>query len=44
VTVQVDEARASATAHVVDARTSEGRPRRVKGNPMLDYEKALDLK
>ena len=29
------------TARVVDARTAEGRPRKVKGNPMLDYEKAV---
>ncbi len=41
VTVEVDEARAEVTARVVDARTAEGRPRRVKGNPMLDYEKAV---
>lgn len=41
VTVEVDEARAEVTALVVDARTAEGRPRRVKGNPMLDYEKAV---
>src|SRR5574342_591049 len=41
VTVEVDEARAEIVARVVDARTAEGRPRRVKGNPMLDYEKAV---
>jgi len=41
VAIEVDEARASATARVVDARTAEGRPRKVKGNPMLDYEKAV---
>ena len=41
VSVEVDEARAAVTAHVVDARTAEGRPRKVKGNPMLDYEKAV---
>ncbi len=41
VTVEVDEARAEVTARVVDARTAEGKPRRVKGNPMLDYEKAV---
>jgi hypothetical protein len=44
VTVEVDQARTTVTAHVVDARTAEGRPKRVKGNPMLDYEKALNLK
>ena len=41
VVVEVDEARAEVTARVVDARTAEGKPRRVKGNPMLDYEKAV---
>lgn len=41
VTVEVDEARTEVTARVVDARTAEGKPRRVKGNPMLDYEKAV---
>ncbi len=41
VIVEVDEARAEVTAHVTDARTAEGKPRRVKGNPMLDYEKAV---
>lgn len=41
VAVEVDEARAAVTARVVDARTAEGRPRKVKGNPMLDYEKAV---
>ena len=41
VSIEVDEARAAVTAHVVDARTAEGRPRKVKGNPMLDYEKAV---
>lgn len=41
VTVEVDEARAEVVARVVDARTAEGKPRRVKGNPMLDYEKAV---
>ena len=39
--VEVDEARAEVVAHVTDARTAEGKPRRVKGNPMLDYEKAV---
>ncbi len=41
VSVEVDEARAEITAHVLDSRTSEGKPKRVKGNPMLDYEKAV---
>ncbi len=41
VVVEVDEARAEVVAHVIDARTAEGKPRRVKGNPMLDYEKAI---
>jgi hypothetical protein len=41
VVVEVDEAKAEMTAHVADARTTEGKPRRVKGNPMLDYEKAV---
>jgi len=41
VAIEVDEARATVTARVVDARTAEGRPRKVKGNPMLDYEKAV---
>lgn len=41
VTVEVDEARGELLARVRDARTAEGRPRRVKGNPMLDYEKAV---
>ncbi len=41
VVVEVDGIRAEVTARVVDARTAAGRPRRVKGNPMLDYEKAL---
>ncbi len=41
VDVEVDDARAETVAHVVDARTAEGKPRRVKGNPMLDYEKAV---
>jgi len=41
VTVEVDEARAEVTARVLDARTAEGKPRKVKGNPMLDYEKAV---
>ena len=41
VMVEVDEARAEVVAHVTDARTAEGKPRRVKGNPMLDYEKAV---
>lgn len=41
VTVQVDAASTSLPVKVVDARTAEGRPRRVKGNPMLDVEKAF---
>ncbi|HEU4385488.1 MAG TPA: hypothetical protein VFR85_18525 [Anaeromyxobacteraceae bacterium] len=41
VTVEVDEARAEVVARVVDARTAEGKPKRVQGNPMLDYEKAV---
>ncbi len=41
VTVEVDEARTEIVARVVDARTAEGKPKRVKGNPMLDYEKAV---
>jgi hypothetical protein len=41
VAIEVDEARATVSARVVDARTAEGRPRKVKGNPMLDYEKAV---
>jgi hypothetical protein len=40
-TVQVDAASTSIPVKVVDARTAEGRPRRVKGNPMLDVEKAF---
>jgi hypothetical protein len=27
--------------HVVDARTAEGKPRRVTGNPMEEIEKAV---
>ncbi len=41
VVVEVDEARAEVEAHVVDARTAQGKPRRVKGNPMEIYEKAF---
>jgi len=41
VVVEVDEARAEVEAHVVDARTAAGKPRRVKGNPMEIYEKAF---
>ncbi len=41
VVVEVDGVQAQVAAHVVDARTAEGKPRRVKGNPMLDYEKAV---
>ena len=40
-TVEVDGAGATLSVRVVDARTSEGRPRPVKGNPMLDVEKAF---
>jgi hypothetical protein len=38
--VEVEGVQTQVAAHVVDARTAEGKPRRVKGNPMLDYEKA----
>jgi hypothetical protein len=41
VVVLVDEARVEVEARVVDARTAEGKPRRVKGNPMEIYEKAV---
>jgi hypothetical protein len=41
VVVEVDEARAEVEARVVDARTAAGKPRRVKGNPMEIYEKAV---
>jgi len=40
-TVTVDGASSSVLVKVVDARTAEGKPRRVKGNPMLDVEKAF---
>ena len=40
-TVQVDSASTTVPVKVVDARTAEGRPRRVSGNPMLDVEKAF---
>ena len=41
VLVEVDGAQAEIAAQVVDARTAEGKPRQVRGNPMLDYEKAV---
>jgi hypothetical protein len=34
VEVQIEDATAEISAHVVDARTAEGRPHAVKGNPM----------
>jgi hypothetical protein len=34
VVVEIEDARAEITAHVVDARTAEGRPHAVQGNPM----------
>jgi hypothetical protein len=40
-TVRVDAATATVPVKVVDARTPEGRPRRVRTNPMLDVEKAF---
>jgi len=40
-TVEVDGARATLPVKVVDARSAEGRPRRVTRNPMLDVEKAF---
>ncbi len=40
-TVQVDGAGVTLPVRVVDARSGEGRPRPVKGNPMLDVEKAF---
>jgi hypothetical protein len=39
VTVQVDDAKAELTAHVTDARSADGKPKAVKGNPMLIYDK-----
>jgi hypothetical protein len=39
--VRVDGASAAVAVKVTDARTAEGKPRRVKGNPMLDVEKAF---
>lgn len=38
--VEVEGVQTQVAAHVVDARTAEGKPKRVKGNPMLFYEKA----
>jgi hypothetical protein len=40
-TVVVDGAAGTLTVKVRDERTTEGRPRAVKGNPMLDVEKAF---
>lgn len=40
-TVTVDGATAVIPVKVRDARTAEGRPRPVKGNPMLDVERAF---
>jgi hypothetical protein len=42
-TVEVDGVRAEGevAVHVVDARTAEGKPKRVTGNPMLEIEKAV---
>lgn len=39
--VQVDGASTSLLVKVADARTAEGRPRRVRENPMRDVEKAF---
>lgn len=44
VAVEVDEVRAEVSARTTDARTAEGKPKAVKGNPMLDYEKAWEAK
>ncbi len=40
--VEVDGARAEVAVKVVDARTAEGRPQRVTGNPMLEVERAVN--
>jgi hypothetical protein len=39
--VEVEAARAEIPVRVVDARTAEGKPRRVKGNPMLEIEREV---
>jgi hypothetical protein len=39
VVVQVDEAKAEVAARVVDARSADAKPKAVKGDPMLIYEK-----
>ncbi|BDG04597.1 Ig-like domain-containing protein [Anaeromyxobacter oryzae] len=40
-TVEVEGARTTLPVHVVDARTAEGKPRAVKGNPMEEIERAV---
>ena len=37
--VEVDGAKAEVDVHVVDARSADAKPKPVKGNPMLIYEK-----
>jgi hypothetical protein len=39
--VEVEGARATLPVKVVDARTAAGKPQRVKGDPMLEIEKAV---
>lgn len=39
VTVEVDLVKAEVSAHVVDARSADAKPKAVKGNPMLIYDK-----
>jgi len=39
--VEVDGVSASIPVRVIEARSAEGRPRHVTGNPMLDVEKAF---
>jgi hypothetical protein len=40
-TVEVEGARTTLPVHVVDARTAEGKPRAVTGNPMEEIERAV---
>jgi hypothetical protein len=41
-TVEIEGAKSAPVAvHVVDARTAEGKPKKVTGNPMLEIEKAV---
>jgi hypothetical protein len=41
--VEADGRRVEVAARVEDARTAAGKPRAVKDNPMLEYEKAVEI-